>query len=299
MKKIIISLVSFTLVNSLAFTMQASDSTRQIGLPLISQVNQGNSYITFPTDIGNIEPLWFEGNLIPNFYLRQSKNSRLMGVFTPQVILRMFREESSPVYSPSYIPQFTLYYSLNEKRNLKNISVFSRIAHHSNGQEGNFFLDNGEINTKSGDFYTNYFEGGIIKTNFNKTLNAYQIFKSSLETHPQSLSSAELSGVYSMVRWHNAFSIFKLSNENIDCKQRPADISLKGEVIWMFGELNNWESASNTRLNLNITFYYHPKFLEDIGLFINYYHGSDYYNMHFNHQLDVLRFGFMTEKLRF
>ncbi len=44
-----------------------NDSLPTIDLKLISRVNQGNSYITFPTDIGNIEPLWFEGNVIPNF----------------------------------------------------------------------------------------------------------------------------------------------------------------------------------------------------------------------------------------
>jgi len=79
-----------------------------IGLTIISQVNQGNSYITFPTDIGNIEPLWFEGNVIPNFYLRQSQNSRLMGVLTPQIIIRMYQEESFPVRTPSYMPQLTV-----------------------------------------------------------------------------------------------------------------------------------------------------------------------------------------------
>ena len=71
-----------------------NDAIQAIELTTISQVNQGNSYITFPTDIGNIEPLWFEGNLIPNFYIRQSKNSRLMGVVTPQVIIRMYQNRS-------------------------------------------------------------------------------------------------------------------------------------------------------------------------------------------------------------
>lgn len=147
----IMILISIFLV--LSSIGQERDSMLQIGLPIISQVNQGNSYITFPTDIGNIEPLWFEGNIILNFYLRESKNSRCMGVLTPQVIIRMYQERSSPVRTPSYMPQITLYY--------------------------------------------------------------------------------------------------------------------------------------------------HPKFLEDIGLFVQFYHGLDYYNMYFSHRLDVLRFGLMTEKLRF
>lgn len=278
---------------------QERDTVHRVDLSLISQVNQGNSYITFPTDIGNIEPIWFEGNLIPNFFLRKNKNSRLMGVLIPQIIVRMYQERSMPIRSSSYIPQFALYFLLKEKSNEKKTSVFGKIAHHSNGQDVNFFLENGDINTKSGDFSTNYFEAGIIKTNFNKQLNAYQFFKSSLKVHPQSWSAAELKGIYSTVRWHNAFSIFKLSNTNIDRKQRSANISVKGEVIWQFGDFNNWESTSLKRLNLNFTFYYHPNFLEDIGLFVQYYHGLDYYNMYFNHQLNVLRFGIMTEKIRF
>lgn len=278
---------------------QESDSIPQIGLSIISQVNQGNSYITFPTDIGNIEPLWFEGNVIPNFYLRQSRNSRLMGVLTPQIIIRMYKEESYPVRTPSYIPQLTVYYKLSEKPYSKNLSMYGRIAHHSNGQDGDFFLEDGSLNLKSGDFTTNFIEMGFIKTNINTRFNAYQFFKTSFEIHPKGFIQEELEGIYSQYRWHNTFSIFKLtSDKNAGKVQKPA-ISIKGETTWMFGEYNQLKAFSAERINLSLTFYYHPKFLEDIGLFVQYYHGSDYYNMYFSHRLDVLRFGLMTEKLRF
>ncbi len=46
---------------------QVIDSISGIGLLELSQVNQGNSYVTFPTDIGNIEPLWFEVNIYQRF----------------------------------------------------------------------------------------------------------------------------------------------------------------------------------------------------------------------------------------
>jgi hypothetical protein len=279
---------------------QDRDTIPQIWLPIISQVNQGNSYITFPTDIGNIEPLWFEGNLIPNFYIRESKNSRLMGVLTPQIIIRMYQERSYPVRTPSYMPQITLYYRLKNKTNLRTQNLFLRFAHHSNGQDGDFYLENRELNVKSGDFATNYIEPGLIITNVNKRLNAYQFFKTSVEIHPPGSSSPELNGIYSKVRWHTAASIFKLANDNkLIADKGNASISLKGEATWMFGTVNNWDGISSDRLNLSLTFYYHPKFLEDIGLFVQYYHGLDYYNMYFSHRLDILRFGLMTEKLRF
>jgi hypothetical protein len=292
-------LILFLLFFVLRGFAQESEPIHGIGLTVISQVNQGSSYVTFPTDIGNIEPLMFEANLIPNFYIRKSKNARLMGVFTPQIILRMYDERSYPVRTPSYIPQVTVYYMLTEFGSSQNLSLYGRFAHHSNGQDGDFFLENGEVNLLTGDFSRNYFETGFIKTHFNTRFNAYQFFKTSIEIHPPGWGSDELEGIYSMYRWHNAISIFKLPTKETISTMNNADISIKGEATWMFGDLNQWNTLSADRLNLSLTFFYHPKFLEDIGLFVQYYHGSDYYNMYFGHRLDVLRFGLMTEKLRF
>ena len=197
------------------------------------------------------------------------------------------------------MPEVSLYYKSKAGKDGRKLSLFGRYAHHSNGQDGDFFLENGEINVKSGDFATNYLESGLIITNINTRFNAYQFCKTSIEIHPQAWSGKELKGIYGNYRWHNTFSIYKIptkSNLNI---RKKANISVKGESTWMFGELNNWNCFSLNRLNISFTFYYHPKFLEDIGLFAQHYHGSDYYNIYFSHRLDILRFGLMTEKLRF
>lgn len=288
-----------SLLLTLRSTGQEKEQMRGIGLTAISQVNQGNSYITFPTDIGNLQPLWFEGNIIPNFYIRESKNSRLIGVLTPQIVIRMFREESFPVWTPGYMPQISIYYLIKGKADANQLSLYGRIGHHSNGQDADFYLSTGDINLKSGNFSTNFLELGIIATNGNSHRNAYQFFKSSVEYHPDAWTLQELDGLYSKFRWHNAVSIFRLPFKDSGKARKNADISLKGEATWMFGELNKTESYAFDRLNLRLTFYYHPEFLEDIGLFVQFYHGSDYYNIYFNHRLDVLRFGLMTEKLRF
>lgn len=278
---------------------QNSGSVSSAELALIAQVNQGNSYITFPADIGNIEPLWFEANVSPGFYIRTSKDSRLMGVLTPQIIIRMYQERSFPVRTPSYMPQITAYYLMSPKKNKNTLSLFGKIAHHSNGQDADFYLENGEVNLLSGDFATNYLEAGIIKTSYISRFDAHQFWKTSLEIHPTGWSADELAGRYSTVRWHNTVSIFKLPVTENKNSRRKAQVSLKGETTWMFGRVEGWDNFSSKRLNLKLTFYYHPKFLEDIGLFAQIYHGMDYYNIYFNHQLDVIRFGLMTEKLRF
>lgn len=291
-------ILGMTIYSFVTFGQNAQkEAVPAIELTTIVQVNQGNSYITFPTDIGNIEPLFFEGNLNPNFYIRTNKNARLVGVLTPQIIIRMYQEESFPVRTPSYMPQITAYYLLNSKSEIDKLSLYGKIAHHSNGQEDDFFLPNGNINTRSGNFSTNFYEVGLIKTNYNEKYNAMQFFGTSIEIHPIKSVASELLGMYSRYRWHTIFSIFKIpKNEGI---KKNASISLKGQTTWMFGDLNNWNIFDINRLNLRFTFYYHPKFLEDVGFFTQIYHGLDYYNIYFNHQISIIRFGIMTEKLRF
>lgn len=278
---------------------EKNDTIQEMGLSTIAWANQGNSYITFPTDIGNIEPLWFEGNLIPNFYLRVNEDSRLMGVITPQVIVRMYQEESYPVRTPSYMPQITMYYLLSPRCNVNSLSLFGRFAHHSNGQDGEFFLENGDINLKNGSFSTNYFELGLIRTNYITRYNAAQFFSTSLQIHPPKLTGEELSDIYSMYRWNSTFSIFKIPSISNQNRKKKASVSIKAQTTWMFGDVNNWGNFSLDRLNMSLTFFYHPKFLEDIGFFTQLYHGMDYYNIYFDHKIDIIRFGIMTEKLRF
>jgi len=294
MKKLLAILIIIVLAHTLAISQDVKKAIPKINLASIAQENSGNSYITFPTDIGNIEPLWFEGNIIPNFNVRVSKDSRLMGVITPQIIIRMYQYESFPVQTPSYMPQLTIYYSLSSKSKAKSFSTFGRIAHHSNGQDGPFYLDNGEINTKNGSFATNYFELGLIRTKYNERFNSVQFFSTSMEVHPEGFSIDELDGIYSKYRWKNVLSFFKLPGNS-----NKATISLKGELVWMYGKVNDWQAISTDRINLSLTFYYHPNFMEDIGFFAQIYHGMDYYNIYFNQQISILRFGIMTEKLRF
>ena len=297
MNKYIIIFFSL-IVYSVSITGQEeNDNIPKIDLSTIARVNHGNSYITFPTDVGNIEALWFEANIVPNFYIRKNKNSRLMGVLTSQILIRMYQEKSFPVRTPSYMPQITAYYLLSSKTEVNSLSLFGKLAHHSNGQSGNFYLKNGSINIKTGSFATNYYELGLIKTNYNKKLNAAQFFGTSVEIHPPKLTIKELNNIYSLYRWNTIFSIFRLpTNTN---HNKNANISLKGQTTWMFGNIDNYSDFSLKRLNIKFTFYYHPTFLEDIGLFAQIYHGMDYYNIYFNHHINVVRFGIMTEKINF
>ncbi len=287
-------LIITLLVYSFSFSQENKEPNIQ--LSLISQVNQGNSYITFPTDIGNIEPLIFEGNVIPNFMIRTNKKSRVLAVLTPQIIIRMYNSYSHPVKTPSYMPQITGYYLIGNREQDELLTVFGRVAHHSNGQREDLILPNGNINFDAGDFYTNYIEFGGIVTSRSKSTNAMKFLKTSIEYHPENDMHILLGNTFSRFRWHNEFSAFKLPRkENSDKAQMSLDI----KTTWLFGEMGGISSVTLERLQTSITFSYFPKFLEEIGLFVQFYSGKDYYNVYFNENRTMLRFGFMTDKLRF
>lgn len=279
------------------FSQKDMDTIPQLDLYKIALINQTDSYITFPTDIGNIEPLLFEANVNPSFVIRERKDSKLMAVLTAQIIIRMYNEESFPIRTPSYIPQVSVYYLAKKKDALDNLAFFGKIAHHSNGQDGDFYNDDNTINLQSGNFATNFIEFGVLKTTYSNRLNAIKIIKSSIEIHPKSWMNQDLKGRYSGLRWHNSFTSFKFPLK-IDKNER-ANFSLKAETTLMLDNFNALDTFDLDRINASLTFYYHPKFLEDVGLFVQFYHGMDYYNIHFEEQLSIIRFGIMTEILRF
>tara|TARA_R110001583_G_scaffold575_1_gene5181 strand:+ start:837 stop:1736 length:900 start_codon:yes stop_codon:yes gene_type:complete len=293
-----ISILLYLLISQ-ALAQGVPDSLPQFNLGKIAQVNQGDSFITFPTDIGNLEPLMFEANVNPSFVVRKRKDSRLMAVLTAQITIRMYNEESYPVKTPSYIPQISAYYLVGAKNSADRSTIFVKMGHHSNGQDGSFYNDDGNINLQTGNFATNFFEMGWLKTDYSSNLKAEKIFKTSLEVHPRSWMLQELHGQYSGLRWHNAFLAYKLPLKMGPRGSIKANFSLKAETMWSLDKLYDWDTFNIKRLNASVTFYYHPKFLEDIGFFVRYYHGMDYYNIYFQHRLDVVRFGIMTELLRF
>lgn len=280
-----------------AASQKEVDTLPSLDLYKIALINQSDSYITFPTDIGNIAPLIFEGNVNPSFVIRKRDDSKLMAVLTPQITIRMYNEESYPVRTPSYIPQVSFYYVANQKEALNYLVLFGKMAHHSNGQEGAFYNEDDSINLQSGNFATNFMELGFLKTTYSTNFKAINTIKSSLEIHPKGWMTQELKGRYSGLRWHNSFSSFKFPLKNNENER--ANFSLKAETMLMLDNFNDLDFFNLDRINARVTFYYHPKFLEDIGLFVQFYQGMDYYNIHFEHRLSIIRFGIMTEVLRF
>lgn len=191
----------------------------------------------------------------------------------------MFDEYSYPVKTHCYIPQIAFYFLTGHKESANKLTLFGKIAHHSNGQNGNFYTENGNINLQSGNFATNYVEHGFLKSFYSNQLNSFKFIKSSIEIHPKKWMLEELEGQYSGLRWYNTFLAYKLPMKSnlIKNREQRANFSVKAETTLMFDNISNWDTFNIDRFNTSLIVYYHPKFLEDIGFYVQFYHGKDYY----------------------
>ena len=275
--------------------------------------NSEVGYITFLDGIGNLGPLWFEAKMVPNYLIRIRENSRTGLVLTPKVILRMYRTDSEPVATPSYMPQITVYHQLNNFNPLKSniFYLFGRIVHHSNGQDGDFYNEDGSINTSDGSFSTNYFEVGFFLAKiFSLHPNATEFFRSSVEYHPKDMQDKVLNDKYGNIRWHNDIKIFKFTKESFTSifsgnykmesgsEKQKARPYLRAIIntTFVFGEMEDIDALDfSKRFGGSITLSYNPKYLEDVRLFVQYYYGQDYYNIHFEDTLSELRIGLMAD----
>lgn len=276
-----------------------TDSLLNMEKPFFKTVraNQTDSYITFSQGLGNVEPLIFEALVAPYFLLRTSRNAKWGAIISPSIRIRMYAEESFPVRTPSYMPEISFYHQLSRSRDENVKYLFLDLTHHSNGQDGDFFNEDGSYNTESGNFSTNYLELGLfLNKNIVNFSNTNEYFKTSLEYHIDAQRADEMEGRYSFIRWHNDLRIFRFpgyssTSPKLVFDKNPA-VQTRIETTWLFGDINNASFFDlKKRLNLSLTIAYRPPFLSDVSFFANLYSGEDYYNMHFYRRISVFRIG--------
>ncbi|NHB68836.1 hypothetical protein G8O23_09095 [Bacteroidales bacterium M08MB] len=260
------------------------------------------SYILFGSGLGNMEPLIFEGNLAPYFMISISENVRWGIELSPRIVIRMYNEYSLPVRTPSFMPKVTFFYQFLDKENGKrDLFTYITTMHHSNGQEDDFFNpDSTTINTLTGNFSTNWIEGGL----FLSRPNAKLLFNTNyikLYATYNYMQEQKLSGTYGRLRFFvNIKSSVKLS-EAFKIIVAPEDLNKKYafnqsiKVGWIAGKLNDEQNFSIKRFTVNYTVSFTPTFLKDVNIFFQYYYGQDYYNIHFNRQLNVIRIGISSK----
>lgn len=244
-----------------------------------------------------LEPLWFEAQITPNFFIRFSKNFGL--TVSPKVVIKMFNKYSAPVNSPSYMPNITAIYMLKFPF-LYGKKIFNqgieetdktfltlRICHYSNGQEGSFYFPNtNEINFNYGSFSTNYLEFAFNwarKESKEKIRRIEDLVYGKLEyeQHFNLGRDENLSEIYyynkiSLQTQTNFFKILKLI--------------VKPSV--MFGK-GSFTTKFSGEISLSLRFCNKS----DFSFFVRGYYGPDYYNLRYVNTMLNFSFGILADPI--
>jgi hypothetical protein len=257
--------------------------TQEIATADIVRANLETSYLAHPFSIRGLPSLIFECSLTPHFFVNQ-KSWPLAIVLTPKVVLRMFNEESTPVRSPSFMPRIAAYFWFQQTvRGTPTFYGSVTLSHHSNGQAGPFFNEDGSINHEDGSFSTNYFEFTVYATGFTKQVLGWSSL--GLQWHPGFNEDPELRGRYGLLRLNFASTLV-------------ADLPFHGQVnLRISAILDDFQTSSENefvqaleRFPLSVSYSMTVPGI-DLGVYAGYYVGHDYYNIFFDELIHVIQLG--------
>ena len=262
------------------------------------------TYLTFGQGIGNyktpygikpLNPLIFEGQISPDFFLRLSKKRTIgMAVF-PKIIIRMFNQPSMPVKTPSYMPSILFYHQLNIPFANQLFRFFSsdeqmafmtyRAIHHSNGQEGNYYLTGTDsVNYRNGNFSTNAVEiafswsavdSGRVGKSFANGRIAY-------ERQLDIERETEL---------RHTYYYDKISLESRFIYSEKVKAYIKYSVMWGTAKFR-------PRNSVDLFLAFKPsKKLSNFSIFMRGYIGPDYYNLYYENMLRTITLGIIADPL--
>lgn len=229
-----------------------------------------------------IDPLWFEANLAPHFLVGRN-NWPIAVDLTPKIVLRMYRENSTPIKTPSYMPRVTAYLLFSKELAGRPVLYSSfTFGHHSNGQSGGTFLADGTVNHDTGDFATNYLEAALYVAD---GVTSSWWVSPSLEWHPRVGTSEGLAGRYGFWRAHLAFAGFR--GLLLDDK-----LSVRVSGILDHVEIEGDSAAVRVLRRVPVSVRYLVRFPTlGVGGYLSVYAGPDYYNVWFDRYVSVFQIG--------
>jgi hypothetical protein len=264
---------------------RAPGDEAEVKMSRIVRSNFETSYFAYPIGLSGLPSLIFESSIAAHFYVSQP-SWPLAFVLTPKIVVRMFNEPSVPVKTPSYMPRVSFYAWLTQKLSPGEWAGYASLtlSHHSNGQDGPFFLDDRSINHDDGGFSTNYFELALYGTRLGQMFFGWN--QVALVWHPGFNQDSELRGRYGMWRVYLATTLLDA--------ERPLNAKLQVGIGAILDSFLHATDSSVTRalerfpiaVQYTVTV---PGF--DLGFYAGYYLGHDYYNIWFDRWVHAIQVG--------
>jgi len=280
--------------------------------------NSEMSYTSPGGEIGAPSAYVINGKLT-TAYVFAPRNLPLAFSINPDFTARVRSEKSAGVRTPSFRLGGTLYVRLvQEVKDYKYVQL--SFTHHSNGQDGNALLPDGNINTKTGNFNTNfltaaYHFGNFTNVNSNGTYYSYN-YKIGLEWHKWFKYEHALNGDYGFTRLNYDFSyrIYQTftgqkGGWKMVGKTNPKDGNTLDKETWRFNgqfsyTINKYDHynpiAPKRRLNVEASANYSLPFMQNVFVMASFgYYGEDPYNIYFKDKYAFMRFGLSSTFSRY
>jgi|GEM_PF-1557570 len=283
------------------------------------ELTQEPTYITLGGGLnyggeGRFSNQIFEANLKQSFHWMdnpqalQAKGYNGFLTVDMKLRLRMLSSYSAPVRTPSFMPRLLYYFWLDDQVPEASDKIYYSLmlSHHSNGQEGAFYNPDGTLNTKSGNFSTNYLQLAYYRLWGERHEPDWSSF--SLDWHPGFGREKGLKGQYEELKLNytmrtGALEVAGYLDRGTLTNQSAISYTLLGR---------RWVVAPNAKapnippvktkpwdnIQFSTAFNYRVPGWEDIRLYLKYDYGYDYYNIHFRERLNRIQFGFSGDSFQ-
>jgi len=286
-------LVLFVFSSPVMVMAQENDSLLKVNERLnrsyiqLYKENSDFSYTSPGGEIGAPSRYVINGKLTTNYMLLAADKLPVAFSIIPDFTVRVRNERSAGVRTPSFRLGGMFYVRLNDsEQDYRYVTL--GFTHHSNGQDAEALNPDGTINTRTGNFSTNYLTAAFHFGNTVKHSDKYYTLNhsASLEWHKWFNYEKALEGDYGFTRLGYDFSLRKYRAEKESWR-------LNSEVNYAVNAMTDYQlMALKKRLNAEISFHYAFSFMNNVFLMaaIGYY-GEDPYNIYYRDKYSYLRLG--------
>jgi len=302
MNKLIL-LILFVVNTFSTFAQHNADSLkllRQNANLTYSSIYKENSELSYTSPLGEIgapSKYVINGKLTTSYMVLASKQLPITFSINPDFTVRVRKEKSAGVRTPSFKLGGTLYLRLSPNTKHYNYAELG-FTHHSNGQDGPALSSDGTINTLNGNFSTNYLTANYRFGHFTdkETRTKYYGFhhRIGLQWHKWFAYEPVLNGDYGFTRINYDFSLRVYQNLKDGIEKEKW--RLNSSISYAINPLTNYQFfAPKKRLNAELSANYSLPFMQNTFLMgsIGYY-GEDPYNIYFKDKYGYVRFGLST-----
>ena len=285
LKAAILSFLGLALLPSSVYG-QDTDSTLTF-LPIYKS-NRELSYTSPKGELGSPVDFVLIGKLTTSYFLYAPKVSRFAFALIPEFTVKVIDERSAGVRTPSLKLGSMFYYQINQDPEHYRYASL-RFTHHSNGQDGEAIGADGSINTRTGNFSTNFLTASYHfgNTKLKAKVISYQLnHEIGLEWHRWFDYEKALENDYGFTRLNYNLSLRRHAGQRENWR-------LNAVVSYAINKMDEYKlPALKKRLNAESSFHYSFPFMHHAFLMAAAgYYGEDPYNIYYRNKYGYLRFG--------